>query len=246
VLPEHFKVAWGCLDNLTTHGREWILEESALLASRELQELQELQKIPSGARIVGYLSPQHAVNLPDAARERAGIPASARHFMFSYPVEVQSGDSTLGAIEASSSSNPDLAFLSYGGFIYLDDSLTRIVHINAVLPSNKGGLSFGPPLKWEGKWTNRLVRAGRFRPVTVEAICAGGATHFCWIRPNEVMWFGSTGGAPICPFGGFAYIRQTANETVVRSSLKRDASDLDDAEPLPQRRRDGSPCRDAI
>merc|ERR1712032_1715547 len=108
-----------------------------------------------------------------------------------------------------SSGNSDLAFLGNGGYVYLDESVTTIIHVNAIKPSSNGSLCFGPPLKWESKWTNRLIRARRFRPVTIEAIRSGGATHFCWIRPNEVMWFGGgTGGAPICPYGGFAYIRR--------------------------------------
>merc|ERR1712137_736362 len=91
--------------------------------------------------------------------------------------------------------------------------MTNVIRLNAVSPAADGGLRFGPPLHWEAEWSSRLMKAGRFRPITVDEISQSGATHFCWIRPNEVMWFSSSaadgagdGGAPICPYGGFAYI----------------------------------------
>jgi len=211
----HINIAWGSTETLTVEGREWSLHGDALDQTPALQQLHEVVK---DSAIVGYLSPLHGVNLSDTAKERAAIPSSARYFMFSYPVRIKIGEA---AARAPRSSDPDLAFLRNGGYVYLDASITRIVGMNAVLPSATGGLRFGPPLKWELEWSNRLVTAGRFRPITMDEISKSGATHFCWIRPNEVMWFGSSGGASICPYGGFAYIRRPARDD--RRGLKRPA-----------------------
>lgn len=204
---KHLRIAWGATDTLTVQGREWYLDGEAL---DQTTALQNLRKCVGDEDVKGYLSPLHAVNLTDDAKERAGIPASAKHFMFSYPVEMNSETAV------SDLSDPDVAFLFNGGYVYLDEEITNIVRINAILPSSAGGLQFGPPLKWESQWSSRLLNADRFRPITIDSIRQSGATHFCWIRPNEVMWFGKAEGAPICPYGGFAYICRKGVERNVK------------------------------
>jgi len=199
----HVHIAWGSPDTLTVEGREWTLQGDVY---EQTELLGQLKEVVQGGIVLGYLSPLHAVNLSDEARVRAGIPPAAKYFMFSYPVRITIGDTVA---RAPRSADPDLAFLRNGGYVYLDESMKNIVCMNAILPSMSGGLRFGPPLKWEHDWTRRMISAGRFRPITVDELRQSGLTHFCWIRPNEVMWFDgdASGGSPICPFGGFAYIR---------------------------------------
>jgi len=201
IKPRHMKIHWGNLDTLTVEGREWSLDTDTLLDKSP--ELKLLKGLVNHGQVKGYLSPLHEVNLADAAKEAAGIPQKARHFMFSYPVTFEAAPD---GKHMPDSKNSDLAFLANGGFVYLDESATTVIRMNAVSPAVAGGLRFGPPLKWEPQWTQRLLHANRLRPITVKVIRETGATHFCWIRPNEVMWFGESGGTPICPFGGFAYI----------------------------------------
>jgi len=213
----HMDIAWGSPDTLTVEGRDWTLQGDVY---EQTQLLGQLQEVVKGGTVTGHLSPLHEVNLSDEARVRAGIPAAARYFMFSYPVRITIGDSVA---RAPRSTDPDLAFLRNGGYVYLDESMKSIVCMNAVFPSMSGGLRFGPPLKWEHEWTRRMISAGRFRSITVDELRQSGLTHFCWIRPNEVMWFDGdgSGGSPICPFGGFAYIRRPGaadtNQGVKRS-----------------------------
>jgi len=228
VLPGHLKISRGSKETLTVEGRDWTLDADAF---RQTPVLVELQRTMSDGVITGYLSPLHEVNLTDDAKERAGIPPNAKYFMYSYPAKLWVAGSVA---RAPRSTDPDLAFLRNGGYVYLDESKTDIVRINAVLPSTDGGLRFGPPLKWETDWTQRLINAGRFRPITIDEISRSGATHFCWIRPNEVMWFDGSGGTPICPHGGFAYIcRPTAAKGAAGSQasgargVKRHSSDVD-------------------
>merc|ERR1712151_931542 len=72
ILPQHLQVSWGDerdkdKDAFTTRGREWTLDVEALSATPELQKLQETLRC---SKVVGYLSPLHAVNLPDNAKEK--------------------------------------------------------------------------------------------------------------------------------------------------------------------------------
>lgn len=215
ILPAHLHVDWSDRDTMTTEGRAWTLDAAALKPGSYVA------KIAAGGKVTGYLSPLHAVNLPDSVKEEVGIPASAKHFMFSYPAKVSTDYDGKTRSFKPSTTDADLAFLSNGGYVYLDGSCTKILRLNAVLPSNDGGLKFGPPLHWESQWSDRLVKAGRFQPITVEEIRQTGATHFCWIRPNEVMWFKKYGGVPICPYGGFAYICRPPSEVAEGRGLKR-------------------------
>jgi len=207
ISPKHIKI---CFDSqkMSEKAGAWTLDADALQQTPALRQLTQSVK---GRQVVGYLSPLHAVNLPDHAKEKVGIPPAAKHFMFSYPVELKAAEAKVAEFLAPAKyyeRDPDVAFLRNGGYVYLDGSAEDVVRINAVLTApGSGGLQFGPPLKWEHRWTSRLMKAQRFRPITLPELRTIGATHFSWIRPNEVMWFGrSAGGAPICPFGGFAYI----------------------------------------
>lgn len=214
IKPRHVRIHWGDLDTITVEGREWTLDIGTDHLLEHSPELKSLKGLVNHGEVKGYLSPIHEVNLNDAAKEAAGIPPKARHFMFSYPVTFEAAPE---GKQIQDSKNGDLAFLANGGFVYLDETATQVIRMNAVIPAVAGGLRFGPPLKWEPQWSKRLLHANRLRPITVKVIRETGATHFCWIRPNEVMWFGESGGAPICPHGGFAYI---CMDEVLRSSIR--------------------------
>lgn len=199
--PMHLNIAWGATETLTVEGREWSYDGHAL---EQASGLQQLHRVVGAGTIKGYMSPLHEVNLDENAKEMAGIPSNARYFMFSYPASIMVKGISMRPPRHLS--DPDLAFLRNGGYVYFDESMKSIVRMNAILPASEGALRFGPPLKWEADWSKRLIHAGRFRPITIDEISQSGATHFCWIRPNEVMWFEKSGGSPICPLGGFAYI----------------------------------------
>jgi len=206
--PRHVKIESDDFESISVEGCEWSLELGELL--KESPELKSLEAFASHGSVKGYLSPVHDVTLSGAAKKAAGIPNEAKKFVFCYPATFKAApeaDEKLDPVEAESL-NADLAFLAHGGFMYFGESVTDIVRMNAVIPSEGfvRGLQFGPPLTWESQWSQRLLHANRLQPITMKDLRHTGFTHFCWIRPNEVMWFGNEAGAPICPFGGFAYI----------------------------------------
>ena len=78
-------------------------------------------------------------------------------------------------------------FLTGGGYVYLDDA-SNVVKALALTPSHgHGGLIFGGHRRCRHEWTEALVRAGRFAPVTIRPLLDRGATHFCWLTPNEKL-----------------------------------------------------------
>jgi len=161
----------------------------------------------AGARISALTSPKHAVTLPNAAREAAGIPEDAVSFAWSYPIACKFD------VPEICQSDPDLAFLAVGGFIYMGKD-GSIVHVTALVPSSDGGLRFGSPMKWRPEWTKSLnLGAGklsRIHPVTIPELREAGACNFCWVLPAELEGF---------DHGGFAYFFHELNE---RSKTKLD------------------------
>lgn len=152
-------------------------------------------KLPpgSGKPVPGVLSSLQDINLTDTARKAAGIPDGAKQYAWFHPIFPDM---------AAHLFDVDLAFLKNGGFVYLDNSEPpRPVHICALESDPPGGqMLFGPPKKLSRKWSEQLMRDGRFQPVTLDALKQQGATHFCMILNSEEFE-----GKSICPKGGFAY-----------------------------------------
>eukprot|EP00927_Polykrikos_kofoidii_P052095 TRINITY_DN4586_c0_g1_i1.p1 TRINITY_DN4586_c0_g1~~TRINITY_DN4586_c0_g1_i1.p1 ORF type:complete len:917 (-),score=137.23 TRINITY_DN4586_c0_g1_i1:3-2753(-) len=225
ILPQDLSLRLNCLNGMSIReGAQWTLSTEALQRSPALQHLVgrsrggsiasvssaisvacELEGKLEGA-VKGSLSPPQAVNLSEAERERLQIPSNVQYFMFSHPT------SGVSSIRMPSSDDPDVAFLSNGGFVYLGENMTDIVAISALLDDSSGSFQFGPPRKWEAEWTRNLFDKGRFVPVTSEEYWQRGATHFCWILPGEIT---PREGPSICPFGGVAFVHRPSVEEIV-------------------------------
>merc|ERR1712061_26263 len=108
----------------------------------------------------------------------------------------------------------DFKFLKNGGFVYFDDSSSpKPVQIYALDPDPAAGqLFFGEPKKLEREWFDNLWSQDRFRPITIDSYREVGATHFCWIHPDEEV-----SGGRICVKGGFAYHFSRQDWTVAAS-----------------------------
>ena len=59
----------------------------------------------------------------------ASIPEAAEHFIFCYPFHFEKG---LFPRDAAEDEDPDVAFLTVGGFVYFDGSL-RALRLNALM-----------------------------------------------------------------------------------------------------------------
>jgi len=209
ISPGTLKIDPGSLNEWLKTGRAFTLGPAVL---RSTPALQPLAQTLQGEAAKGHLSPLHPVNLSMDARKTAGIPENARFFAWSYPIDEPCEQGAHHAW-AANADDPDVAFLSVGGYVYFggtssSDGNLDIICINALVPSAHGSfrLHFGPPQPFEPQWTAPLWTAKRFRAITLPQLSRSGATHFCWICPNEV--FGGqlgSGGNSICKSGGFVY-----------------------------------------
>ena len=133
-------------------------------------------------------------------------PDSAAYLTFCYPLDgvaaLQSKSQfTFLALTTSAA----LRFAAYGGFVVLDKAKS-VVAVQAVGAGDE--LTFGGPLDWRDEFTAQLRDAGRLVPVTLPALKAAGAEHFCWINPSEQ--FAAPSGerwVPSCERGAFLYLR---------------------------------------
>merc|ERR1719343_1228906 len=144
----------------------------------------------------GHFAPVHKITLPLDLRRAANIPDSAVWFTWSYPVS-----NGLVFTATQLQANADLAFLTVGGYLYLDDSFAPVAS-KAVAQNTAGALHFAGPFRWQASWSSQLHQS-RFQPVTIGVMRSAGAREFVWILPGENL----SGQAP-CPHGGFAYRMQ--------------------------------------
>lgn len=153
-------------------------------------------------RIRGCLSPRSPVTLKSTARGAVRIPARARTFVWSYPVE--DWQSIAGGSRAAESAD---SFLSVGGFVYMDQEY-KVVGINTLMALTNEAttktMHFDEPMAWDPEWTEYLVKHKRLHLITLKAMVLAGARYFCWLRPGEV--FLSASKQPYVPHGGFVYL----------------------------------------
>jgi len=144
---------------------------------------------------------RNKLTLPEADREKCEIPLDADNYCWgsrdhSIPLTEEHKDWIGENIKATDS--PDLRFLLNGGFMYFQQQ--KLIRCNC-LKIDEAGLYFSPPNRFSTtaehrKKRNELVRAGRFREITIPFFKERGAKYFCWLLPKELD----------CPHGGFLYL----------------------------------------
>jgi 5'-nucleotidase len=173
------------------------------------------------------VAPLYPVTLPTAERRAAQIPDDAEHFAFVYPFKA---DWTSAPADMDKTS-ADVSFLTIGGFVYFDASLAAIRGTTLSI-GGEGGLQFGPPKPWLGRWTQALTEQGmHFHPVTLEEVAQGGAEKFAWIPPQMCI-DGEKGS--VCPHGGFAYLCPKICIEEICVSDSKVSSQADKFEPEPR------------
>mmetsp|Transcript_43068 Transcript_43068/g.99103 ORF Transcript_43068/g.99103 Transcript_43068/m.99103 type:complete len:556 (+) Transcript_43068:85-1752(+) len=144
-----------------------------------------------------------------SAEEKAkqGIPAAATRFAWCSPIETESrvraiclrDDHLWPLLEGFK--DPDLVFLIYGGFVFLDAA--DKVHCVMTLGScsqGQGSAAFAAPQQWLQRWT-KTIGERRFQSVAGPAFAKAGVQLCAWIAPNEDI-----GGVTLGPYGGFVYL----------------------------------------
>jgi len=158
----------------------------------------------AGAPLRGYASPPRALKLGEAQRTALGLPALARRVAWSYAHVVEGS----GGLPVAGPADPDVAFLSIGGFVFFDEDGVRVVALRAAVPvaqaAADGGpalLAFGPPERWLPEWTEELRCANRWHAVTQRELRRSGAAECCFLAAGEAV-----GDAPSSDAGALVFI----------------------------------------
>eukprot|EP00439_Symbiodinium_sp_Y106_P063339 s46_g9.t2 len=142
----HLTVFKGHFDSWFQQPRSFECDLSRLKCPDTSQMSEFCKSLKPHKAATSCMSAIAALNIPEAERRRLKIPAAGKYFAWSYPFSLvrswKSSTSELPKPEASM--DPDVAFLTVGGFVYFDDNY-QPVHINAAVPDPKGRLRFGPP-----------------------------------------------------------------------------------------------------
>lgn len=158
----------------------------------------------------GRLSPQWPLPARSQNGRREGfggvwVPRDATALVWAYPTDAQTEayqNGLCGKAKQQFASDPDCAFLLFGGFMYLGED-GRCLEALAISPGE--GLHFEEPFEVSGDEGRELLaslrEAGRLHPVTVEPLRKHGAARFCWMLPCEYV----CGGRRCHEGGGFLY-----------------------------------------
>lgn len=126
----------------------------------------------------------------NSERASAGIPQLAVYFSWAYPaVQVSSADPHIIALHDAilQMQGAERSFFQFGGYVYFDDKC-EVLATTSVSPMALGtSLIFGGPNQLPKDVSDVLTRQGRFQEITLEVLARKGATHFAWIRPNELQ-----------------------------------------------------------
>ena len=149
----------------------------------------------------GRLSPIVPISVRDADRAKAGIPPSATHYSFAYPLDClrDDFDTIMASVIGSAGHDPGdegiLMFFLLGGYVYFTcshGSPPRLVAVNAIsLSPGDGTSSAGESLFFDGPYAapmeavRALRRDDRLCGVTVDGLRKAGISDFAWINPKE-------------------------------------------------------------
>lgn len=144
----------------------------------------------------GCLSPMTQLTLSADDKEAAGIAEDATAFCFAYPAE---RDIKLSASD-SAEKDPDLMFLTFGGFLFFDTD-SPAPEVMAAVESN-AGLAFADPIPWRCEvLDDRQDLQARVRPVSHFTV--PGAKFMCWLLPGEI---------PEAPHGALVFLFHSVGE----------------------------------
>merc|ERR1719203_2195943 len=208
-----------CLSSFTFVPTEFILAEQiqvCLQTSRWMRAWQvndspALKKVRESSQdcaLSGRMSPRFPVSdaLDRFACKDIGLPEEAAFYAWIPPSRASSRMAQKGT-----DWDPDMALIHNGGWFFCD-SEGKVLCIMALRPDKGGQLKFGRRKQWSAEWTRRLVQHRRIDPITIPALLAKGATHFCYIYPGECM-DPQSAATKICKRGGFVYFfRKTRND----------------------------------
>ena len=141
--------------------------------------LRKLFSITGEQEHLFQVSEKHLVTLPDELRVAAHIPIGPNvSFRWVYPF-VKTKHSTPNKIKPLDPSDPLIALILFGGYLYVDQN-DQVLQVNGIKPGP--GLFFDGPYKMSSECFDSAFKDGRFQECTVEL---EGCKSFCWFLPGE-------------------------------------------------------------
>ena len=155
------------------------------------------------------------LSIPEAVRTKHGIPPSATHYSFSYPLDGLRDDfdtimsSIVGSSAHDEMEDDILMLLLLGGFVYFafdqaasadasaaapaaafgsrSGDVPRVVCVNALSLSSSAPVAFyfDGPNAAPPAAVNAMRQAGRLCPVTIGRLVQAGLSEFAWVNPKE-------------------------------------------------------------
>lgn len=164
------------------------------------------------------VSPSAPVNLPEHARRGMNIPeGSGLLVAWMYPARLE-WQLLADDIAESALGGADWSLLTVGGFVFMRQlrpgGALEVLCANAIAYSPRGVLNFSAPQPWQPRWTEELIRAGRFQKVTAQKWAAAGAQYICWVAPDEPLV------APRGLHGGFAFLFRGLEEPDTATAVR--------------------------
>jgi hypothetical protein len=156
-----------------------------------------LSRVPTQHHVL--VSPLCKVSLPQGDKQELGISDDAVYYVWVYPC-IKVASVALDEYFAKADPDGDLAFVTIGGFAYLDKD-HKLLQTLAAVPSATGKLHFGAAAPLKNQWVEEQIRLNNFHPVVSRHLIKLGAADFCYISPGK-----SNPNAPACEYGGFAYL----------------------------------------
>lgn len=177
--------------------------------------------LQDSSKLTSSISEPHEITLSDEAKQAAGVPHNATHFVWAYQLEAARNLNSRQAAELRDISG-EAAFVLNGGYVYfkmaaeqapqLDDANEEQglnVLANALCLTGQVKFQFGRQQIVEGHhhsaFVSKMIEADRFHPVTVTPLLGGGARYYCWVLPGENLGTAEEPWKP-CEDGGFMYL----------------------------------------
>jgi len=187
-----------------------------------LGEKKGLAKLIVNFPLEGQMSPKHAVTLGMEDRKNANIPETAKHYVWSYPIDIEWRHYEEHLMRALKDCGclgcPELMFLIMGGYVYFDDNY-KIVAANAMICGQNRrkeeelirtgeGLRFGNKMPFPAKFINQLTSFDRFKVVSWPGLSYLDypPIFFAWLLPNEELVAPDRERRKFGPHGGFVFL----------------------------------------
>lgn len=154
----------------------------------------------------GWLSPTHAITLPDVQKEEAGIPPNAAYYAFMHPPPNLGKSIDFNRPEDNFTDNNDIdvetnnrkaaMYLAviFGGFVYFDTQM-KVLQVNALSVDKKSALYTGHsgtvklsgPFRTKKTTFDDLREMNRIHVVPLGIFHEAGFGSMAWIRPEEKL-----------------------------------------------------------